>query len=112
VASHRFGLWLGGARPRTLSAAVAPVAVGAGTAVGADTAVQWYRGLLASTVAIALQIGVNYANDYSDGVRGTADARRVGPERLVGSGLVEPARVRAAAGVCSVPPFPFAPPSY
>ncbi|MCK5892057.1 MAG: 1,4-dihydroxy-2-naphthoate polyprenyltransferase [Aeromicrobium sp.] len=88
-------LWLAGARPRTLPAAVAPVAAGTGAAVLADGFV-WWKALLALGVSLALQIGVNYANDYSDGVRGTDDDR-VGPLRLVGSGLVPARRVKAAA---------------
>ncbi|MGI8900832.1 MAG: 1,4-dihydroxy-2-naphthoate polyprenyltransferase, partial [Nocardioides sp.] len=76
--------WLAGARPRTLPAAVAPVLAGTGVAAHVDSAV-WWKALLALVVALALQVGVNFANDYSDGVRGT-DADRVGPMRLVGSG--------------------------
>lgn len=87
--------WIAGARPRTLPAAVVPVAVGLGVAAGRDD-VRWWLGLPALVVSLALQIGVNYANDYSDGIRGTDDAR-VGPLRLVGSGLVEPQRVKRAA---------------
>ncbi|MEP6760014.1 MAG: 1,4-dihydroxy-2-naphthoate polyprenyltransferase [Sporichthyaceae bacterium] len=87
--------WLEGARPRTLPAAVAPVAAGTGAA-GAVDALDPGRSLLALLVAVALQIGVNYANDYSDGVRGT-DAERTGPLRLVGSGLATPSAVRSAA---------------
>jgi 1,4-dihydroxy-2-naphthoate polyprenyltransferase len=86
--------WIAGARPRTLPAAVVPVAVGTGVAFsygGAD----WGRALLALFVALALQVGVNYANDYSDGVRGT-DSDRVGPLRLVGSGAATPKSVLAA----------------
>ena len=83
--------WLEGARPRTLPAAVSPVLAGSGIA--------WYYGgfdlglaVLAAVVALALQVGVNFANDYSDGIRGT-DADRVGPLRLVGSDRVtEPYR--------------------
>ncbi len=87
--------WIAGARPRTLPAALAPVLVG--TAVAAwDGGAVWDRALLALVVALALQVGVNYANDYSDGVRGT-DAQRVGPVRLVGSGLASPGAVRRAA---------------
>ena len=82
--------WIAGARPRTLPAAVVPVAVGTGVAIGYDGAV-WWRALLALFVALALQVGVNYANDYSDGVRGTDD-ERVGPMRLVGSGRRRPVR--------------------
>ncbi len=88
-------LWIEGARLRTLPAAIAPVAVGTGAAAFDDGAV-WWKALLALGVSLALQIGVNYANDYSDGVKGT-DADRVGPLRLVGSGLVTPGKVKAAA---------------
>ncbi|MFF0579669.1 1,4-dihydroxy-2-naphthoate polyprenyltransferase [Streptosporangium saharense] len=90
--------WIAGARPRTLPAAVVPVAVGTGVAFGYDGAV-WWRALLALFVALALQIGVNYANDYSDGVRGT-DEGRVGPMRLVGSGAAAPREVLSAAFGC------------
>lgn len=87
--------WVEGARPRTLPAAVAPVAVGTGVAAGSGGAV-WARAGLALVVSLALQVGVNYANDYSDGVRGT-DADRVGPLRLVGSGAASPRAVKVAA---------------
>jgi 1,4-dihydroxy-2-naphthoate polyprenyltransferase len=87
--------WLEGARPRTLPAAVAPVAAGTGAA-GAVDALCPGRALLALLVAIALQVGVNYANDYSDGIRGT-DADRVGPLRLVGSGVASSGAVKRAA---------------
>ena len=87
--------WLAGARPRTLPAAVAPVLAGTGVAAYVDEAV-WWKALLALVVSLALQVGVNYANDYSDGVRGT-DADRVGPMRLVGSGAATPRAVKAAA---------------
>src|SRR4029079_6818312 len=87
--------WVAGARPRTLPAAVSPVLAGTGVAVYDDAAV-WWKALLALVVALALQVGVNYANDYSDGVRGT-DADRVGPMRLVGSGVATPAAVKRAA---------------
>jgi 1,4-dihydroxy-2-naphthoate octaprenyltransferase len=87
--------WVAGARPRTLPAAVAPVAAGTGAAAAADGA-HAGRAALALGVALALQVGVNYANDYSDGVRGT-DRERVGPMRLVGSGAAEPSAVRRAA---------------
>ena len=86
-----------GARPRTLTAGLVPVAVGAAVAVGEGSQVAWWRAGVALVVALALQVGVNFANDYSDGVRGTDDARRVGPLRLVGSGLVRPASVKWAA---------------
>ena len=88
-------LWLAGARPRTLPAAVAPVLVGTGAAALVD-AFSPGRALLALLVALALQVAVNYANDYSDGVRGT-DADRVGPVRLVGSGLATAPAVKRAA---------------
>ena len=81
-------LWVLGARPRTLPAAVVPVLVGAALALGTAHPV-WWRIALALVVSLSLQVGVNYANDYSDGVKGT-DAIRVGPVRLVGSGLVAP----------------------
>jgi 1,4-dihydroxy-2-naphthoate polyprenyltransferase len=87
--------WLEGARPRTLPAAIAPVAAGTGAAALANGFVAW-KAALALLVALAMQVGVNYANDYSDGVRGT-DADRVGPLRLVGSGAAPPAVVRNAA---------------
>lgn len=88
-------LWIEGARPRTLPSSVVPVAVGAAASVNAGES-QWPRVVLAAVVSLALQVGVNYANDYSDGVRGTDDTR-VGPLRLVGSGLVEPGKVKRAA---------------
>jgi 1,4-dihydroxy-2-naphthoate octaprenyltransferase len=87
--------WLIGARPRTLPAAVVPVALGAAAAVGGPHPV-WWRVGPALVVSLALQVGVNYANDYSDGVRGT-DEVRVGPVRLVASGLAAPKAVKRAA---------------
>ncbi len=87
--------WLAGARPRTLPAAVAPVLAGTGVAAYADSSV-WWKAALALVVSLALQVGVNYANDYSDGIRGT-DADRVGPMRLVGSGAATPRSVKQAA---------------
>ena len=87
--------WWEGARPRTLPAAFAPVAVGAGLGAHAG-AFDAVRVLLALGVAVLLQVGVNFANDYSDGIRGT-DAVRVGPVRLVGQGLASPTAVRSAA---------------
>jgi 1,4-dihydroxy-2-naphthoate octaprenyltransferase len=85
--------WILGARPRTLAAAIAPVLV-AIALVGKDF--DWLRAVLALTVAVWLQIGVNFANDYSDGVKGT-DADRVGPIRLVASGLATAKSVKFAA---------------
>jgi 1,4-dihydroxy-2-naphthoate octaprenyltransferase len=90
--------WIEGARPRTLPAAIAPVLVGTGAAAYLDAFV-WWKALLALGVALALQIGVNYANDYSDGIRGT-DENRVGPLRLVGSKVASPGQVKAAAFTC------------
>src|SRR6195952_4995418 len=89
--------WLAGARPRTLPAALAPVLVGTGAAAALD-GFRVLPALLALLVALALQVAVNYANDYSDGRRGT-DADRVGPMRLVGSGAATPRQVLAAAGL-------------
>jgi 1,4-dihydroxy-2-naphthoate octaprenyltransferase len=88
-------LWIAGARPRTLPAAIVPVVVGGACALEADDQV-WWRIALALVVSLALQVGVNYANDYSDGVKGT-DEKRVGPLRLVGSGLASPSSVKRAA---------------
>jgi 1,4-dihydroxy-2-naphthoate polyprenyltransferase len=93
-----------GARPRTLPAALLPVAVGASLAWSApasstSTSPSWPHVVLALVVALALQVGTNYANDYADGVRGT-DSARIGPPRLVGSGLASASAVRRAA-LCS-----------
>jgi 1,4-dihydroxy-2-naphthoate polyprenyltransferase len=87
--------WAQGARPRTLPAAVVPVAVGSAVA---EVARAWNpgRAALALVVSLALQVGVNYANDYSDGIRGT-DTVRVGPVRLVGQGLAPASAVKRAA---------------
>ena len=90
--------WLAGTRPRTLPAAVVPVLIGSGVAAGYDRS-SWWRALLALVVALALQVGVNFANDYSDGVRGS-DAERVGPVRLVAAGLAPPRQVVRAAYSC------------
>lgn len=89
--------WFAGARPRTLPAAVAPVLAGTGVAAYFHDEV-WWKALLALVVALALQVGVNYANDYSDGIRGT-DEERVGPLRLVGSKVAAPGAVKTAAFV-------------
>ena len=87
--------WIEGARPRTLPNAVAPVLAGTGAAawVGGEV---WWKAALALVVSISLIIGVNYANDYSDGIRGTDDDRS-GPVRLVGAKLASPQAVLAAA---------------
>jgi 1,4-dihydroxy-2-naphthoate polyprenyltransferase len=87
--------WVLGARPRTLPAAVVPVVVGTACTVGEGGPV-WWRAALALVVSLALQVGTNYANDYSDGIRGTDDVR-VGPVRLVASGLAAPGAVKRAA---------------
>lgn len=99
--------WVSAARPRTLPAAIAPVLVGSGAAVavlrhdgGEWTTRSWVAALLSMVVALALQVGVNYANDYSDGIRGTDGEHRVGPFRLVGSGAAAPKAVKLAAFAC------------
>ena len=98
--------WVAGARPRTLPASLAPVLAGSATAarpgLGWGQGMIWWRLAMAVVVALALQVGVNYANDYSDGVRGTDDARRIGPRRLVGSGLAAPRAVRRAAALAGL----------
>ena len=94
--------WILGARPRTLPAAIAPVLV-ASSLAGSDF--NWFRAALALKVAVWLQIGVNFANDYSDGVKGT-DTHRIGPTRLVASGLASARSVKMAAfisfGIASI----------
>jgi 1,4-dihydroxy-2-naphthoate octaprenyltransferase len=87
--------WIEGARPRTLPAAIAPVLVGCAIA-NYENGFTFAIALLALVVALALQIGVNYSNDYSDGIRGT-DENRVGPVRLVGQKLASPSEVKKAA---------------
>lgn len=89
--------WVQGARPRTLPNAIAPVIVGTGAAAWSHGAV-WWKALLALAVALALVVGVNFANDYSDGIRGTDDDR-AGPVRLVGAKLATPRSVLSAAVV-------------
>lgn len=90
--------WIEGARPRTLPTALAPVIAGTGVA-GAAGGIVWWKALLALVVAVALVLGVNFANDYSDGIRGTDDDR-VGPMRLVGSGAADAALVKKVAFSC------------
>ncbi len=90
--------WVAGARPRTLGAAVAPVLVGTAAAYGDADRVIWWRAIAALVVALSLQVGVNYANDYSDGIRGT-DEVRAGPVRLTASKLAAPTAVRNAAAL-------------
>lgn len=90
--------WIEGARPYTFPNALTPVVAGTGAAAALGSEV-WWKAMLALTVSLALLVGVNFANDYSDGVRGT-DEERVGPLRLVGSGLAAPASVKFAAMNC------------
>src|SRR5665811_1235304 len=92
--------WVEGARPRTLPAAIAPVLVGTGAAYALGTSDVAFA-LLALLVSLALQVGVNYANDYSDGIRGT-DKERVGPVRLVGQGFARADNVKLAAMLLSL----------
>lgn len=87
--------WWAGARPHTWANALSPVIVGTGAAAFQEGA-SWWRALLALGVSLSLIIGVNYANDYSDGIRGT-DEDRSGPLRLTGSGLAAPRSVKRAA---------------
>jgi 1,4-dihydroxy-2-naphthoate octaprenyltransferase len=87
--------WLEGARLRTLPASASPVVAGSGLAWFVGT-FSWWKALLCVVVALAIQIGCNFANDYSDGIRGS-DAQRVGPMRLVGSGAASPRAVKLAA---------------
>lgn len=104
IARATFGDWIAGARIRTLPLAIAPVAIGTAAAlheigafpVNGFAGGHWVRALLCLAVALGLQIGVNFANDYSDGVRGT-DTYRVGPSRLTGSGAANPRTVLAVA---------------
>lgn len=94
--------WILGARPRTLPAAIVPVAVGTAVAVGGPGGgIIWWRAGAAMVVSLALQVFTNYQNDYADGVRGT-DAQRVGPVRLVASGLASASAVRRAAVVAAL----------
>lgn len=96
-------MWLAGARPRTLPAAVVPVLVGTAAAVGAAGpggagGIIWWRAGAAMIVSLALQVATNYVNDYADGERGT-DTERVGPLRLVGSGMASAGQVKRAAAI-------------
>ncbi|OBB45154.1 1,4-dihydroxy-2-naphthoate polyprenyltransferase [Mycobacterium sp. 852002-51961_SCH5331710] len=95
-----FAQWVEGARPRTLPNAIAPVIAGTGAAAWLQAAC-WWKALLALVVAVAMIVGVNYANDYSDGIRGTDDVR-AGPLRLVGSKVASPRAVLTAAVVSLV----------
>ena len=91
--------WVAGARLRTLPIVIAPVVIGTAAALELTGKVAWLEAILALIVGLLLQVGVNYSNDYSDGIRGTDDVR-VGPLRLTGSGLAEPKAVRNAAFAC------------
>jgi 1,4-dihydroxy-2-naphthoate octaprenyltransferase len=88
--------WIAGARPRTLPAAIVPVAVGTAAAHAAGGPIIWWRAGAALAVSVFVQVGTNYVNDYADGIRGTDDVR-VGPVRLVGQKLATPAAVKRAA---------------
>ena len=91
--------WVAGARLRTLPIVIAPVVIGTAAAVDITGELAWFEAILALSWVVLLQVGVNYSNDYSDGIRGTDDVR-VGPLRLTGSGLAEPKNVRNAAFGC------------
>jgi 1,4-dihydroxy-2-naphthoate octaprenyltransferase len=93
MSKSSLGIWVDGARPRTLPAAIAPVLVA--TALAGDS-FNPLTALLALIVSLSLQIGVNYANDYSDGIRGT-DNDRIGPSRITAGGLAKPVQVKSAA---------------
>lgn len=94
--SNSASVWIQGARPKTLPAAVVPVMVGTGAAVGEGQAIHLWRAIAAGIVALALQVATNYVNDYADGERGTDD-NRVGPARLVAAGMATPGQVKRAA---------------
>ena len=93
MSKSSLGIWVDGARPRTLPAAIAPVLVATALAGGSFNPL---TALLALVVSLSLQIGVNYANDYSDGIRGT-DNDRIGPSRITAGGLAKPIQVKSAA---------------
>lgn len=96
VEKATLGDWIGAARLRTLPLAVAPVIIGTGAALIPDVPFHWVIALCCLVLAVSIQIGVNYANDYSDGIRGTDD-HRVGPARLTASGAASPRAVLTAA---------------
>ena len=92
----RLAVWVQGARPRTLGASITPVLVGT---AAAGTAIAW-RFVAALLVGLGLQVGVNFANDFNDGIRGVDTAERLGPPRLTSSGVVAPRSVLIAALAC------------
>lgn len=92
-------IWVAGARPRTLPAAISPVLVGTALIRRDHHSINYLNAIMALLVSLLLQIAVNYSNDYSDGIRGTDD-NRVGPVRLVASGLASARAVRRAAFIC------------
>ena len=94
--SLKVNKWIVGARPKTLAAAVAPVVTATALANHLNNSINWVNSLLALLVAVLLQIGVNYSNDYSDGIKGT-DKERVGPIRLVATGIASAKAVKSAA---------------
>lgn len=96
VSPSRLSVWVHGTRPRTLAASLAPVVVG----TAAAGLVVWWRFVAALLVGLGLQVGVNFANDYHDGVRGVDTSERLGPPRLTSSGLASPRRVLIAALSC------------
>ena len=96
---NKTNIWIAGARPRTLPAAISPVLVGTALIRRDHHSINYLNALLALFVSLLLQIAVNYSNDYSDGIRGT-DNNRVGPVRLVASGLASARAVKPAAFIC------------
>jgi 1,4-dihydroxy-2-naphthoate octaprenyltransferase len=92
-------IWIEAARPRTLPAAVAPVLVGTAAAEAAPAGLSLSRFLLALTVALALQVAVNFANDYFDGVKGVDTEARTGPRRVVAAGLIAPGAMKRAIAI-------------
>jgi 1,4-dihydroxy-2-naphthoate octaprenyltransferase len=92
-------IWVAGARPRTLPAAISPVLVGTALIRRDHHSINYLNAILALLVSLLLQVAVNYSNDYSDGIRGTDD-NRVGPVRLVASGLASAKAVKRAAFLC------------
>jgi 1,4-dihydroxy-2-naphthoate octaprenyltransferase len=98
----RVNVWVEAARPRTLPAAFAPVAVGTAAAVASGASIEWSLAGLALLVALALQVAVNYANDLFDGIAGIDTEERIGPRRVVAAGLVTPYAMKVALAVALV----------